>query len=326
MPAPEDRIRALVLAAVLVAAGIAAPVVWGLRDDELTLRPLAGKTEQRHPLELLVNEGGDVHGLETHLDSTCKGGHRWGVDWSPREPLARVTQRGERFTVREIQTVSDEETITRRVIARLVGRVDGETAEGTMRLIARFYRDGVEMQACDSGPFRWAAGPGASGRLAAAGPVRRARGGYWLRVPSLAGRISAARRRFIRKTDQTCVATFAPTQVALRAFEHAAGDPERQRDAYAAYVEAHADQLRALEGLGTPPDGVDRHRRWLDNFRARVQLERRALRLIASGEFARARATRDRLVSLKVKGNVAGQRFGLQVCTSNGPDRTPAPR
>jgi hypothetical protein len=138
--------------------------------------------------------------------------------------------------------------------------------------------------------------------------------------------VSPARRRFIARTDQTCVDTFGPTQVALRAVNAAAGDPRRQLEAHGAYVDAHADQLRALEALGVPPDGVELHRRWLENFRTRVQMERQVHRLWAAGEIAAARAVDRRIGLLKIKGNTAGQRFGLQVCTSNGPDRTPARR
>jgi len=122
------------------------------------------------------------------------------------------------------------------------------------------------------------------------------------------------------------VATFEATQVALAAVARAAGDSRAQIQAYGGYVEAHRAQLRALEALGTPPDGVTLHRRWLDNFRTRVRLERRVLRLWAAGEVLRARAEHDRLGPLKVRGNTAGQRFGLEVCTSNGPDRTPTER
>jgi hypothetical protein len=91
---------------------------------------------------------------------------------------------------------------------------------------------------------------------------------------------------------------------------------------YPEYVEAHAAQLHALESIGAPPDGKLLHRRWLDNFRARVRLERRSLALAQAGRYEEARAMWQRLGPLNAKGNAAGQRFGLQVCTSNGPDRS----
>jgi hypothetical protein len=327
MPAPGDRRRLVVLCALLIAVGIAAPIVRASRaGDEPQSRWLGGRTEQRHGLRLLVGAGGGVQAVEAHIDSRCRGGYPWGVDWTPAEGWASFGRSGRRVTVRELRTRPDGEGGLQRVLVRLVGRVNGDSATGTVRLQARFYRDGVERQACESGHVRWAVGTGAARRLAAAPPARTSGGSYWLRVPSLAGRVSAARRRFIERTDRTCVATFGPTQVAMRAVEAAAGDPGRQLEAYGSYVDAHEDQLRALEGLGAPPDGLALHERWLDNFRTRVRIERRVQRLWAAGHVAGARTEDSRLGPLKVKGNSAGQRFGLQVCTSNGPDRTPAPR
>ena len=327
MPAPGERRRLVVLCALLVVVGIAAPIVRASRDgDEPQSRWLAGKTEQRQGLRLLVDAGGRVQAVETHVDSRCRGGYPWGVDWTPAKGWARFSRSGRRVTVRELRTRPDGQGGRQRVLMRLVGRVDGDTAAGTVRLQARFYRGGVERQACDSGRIRWAVGSGAARRLAAAPPARRSGGSYWPRVPSLAGKVSVARRRFIELTDQTCAATFGPTQAALAAVDRAAGDPRAQLEAYRGYVAAHGAQLGALEALGAPPDGVALHRRWLDNFRTRVRLEGRMMRFWAAGATARARAANDRLAQLKVRGNTFGQRFGLQVCTSNGPDRTPAAR
>ena len=139
-------------------------------------------------------------------------------------------------------------------------------------------------------------------------------------------RISSARRRFIERTDQTCAITYGATNAAARAMSAAQGDPTLRADAYRAYLEAHADQLRAIEGLGRPPDGVVSHSRWLDNFRMRVRLERELLRRLESGALEEANAIDARIGRLKVAGNTLGQRFGLRICTSNGPDRTPVPR
>jgi hypothetical protein len=327
-PAPGEQRRLVVLCCILAALGIAAPIVWAVRKREPGVRgdTLAGKTDQGHSLQLMLDERGRVSGVNTRIDSRCKGGHPWWVDWSPRHGWARFTQRGERFRVRELRTQPVEGGGKRRIWTRLVGRVERRRAIGTVRVSARFYRRGVEWQACESGPRRWTAGESAERRLAQAPPLRGPGRRYYPRVPSFAGKISPARRRFVVRTDRTCALTYPATQLALRAVQAAAGDLQRQIEAYGAYVEAHTDQLRALEGLGTPPDGVALHRRWLENFRTRVRLERRVLRLAEAGRFGEAAAVRTRLAELKVRGNVAGQRFGLQVCTSNGPDRTPSAR
>jgi hypothetical protein len=139
--------------------------------------------------------------------------------------------------------------------------------------------------------------------------VRPLGGSYYPKVPSLAGKVSPERRRFIRQTDAMCLVTHRAVRAART---------------YPDYVEAHAAQLRALESIGTPPDGVKLHRRWLENFRARVRLERRSVALAEAGRYEEARAMWQRLGPMKIEGNRYGQRFGLQVCTSNGPGRSPA--
>ena len=106
----------------------------------------------------------------------------------------------------------------------------------------------------------------------------------------------------------------------------AQGDPDRRADAYRAYLDAHTNQLRAIEGLGQAPDGVAAHRQWLDNFRERVRLEGELLRRLESGALEEANAIDARIGRLKIEGNTLGQRFGLRICTSNGPDRTLVPR
>jgi hypothetical protein len=262
LPAPgAGRRRLAVLCCALAAVGVAAPIVWATRrGDE---RWLHGRTQQGNELDLLLDESGRLGGVETEIEAVCKGSFRMPVGWSPRQAFARFTQDGERVAVREFRSRVLEDGRTERMFVRLKGRIPpDDRAAGTVRLVARYYRDGREVQACESGPRRWAAGPGSRRRLAEAPPMRAPRGYYWPRVPSLAGEVSAARKRFIQRTDATCAATYAPTQVALRALA-AAPDRYAQIEAYGAFVEAHAGQLHALEVLGRPPDGVRQHRRWL---------------------------------------------------------------
>jgi hypothetical protein len=328
-PAPGAASRRLiVLACVLAAVGIAAPIVAAVRDErpESVERWLRGRTEQRHSVELLVDKNGLLRAVKTRIDAVCKGGYPWHVEWSPTEGYGRFTQHGKRVAVREFKSSPDGEGRISRILVRLEGRVGRHAASGTVRATARFYRDGREVQACESAPRRWTAGAHAARRLAKAPPVRVPRGSYYPKVPSLAGQLSAARRRFISRTDQTCAASYGRTRAASEAFQDAAGDLALQTEFFAAYVDAHNDQLLALEGLGTPPDGVALHRRWLDNFRLRIKLERRVLRLTRAGRIEEARRVYQRLDPLKMAGNEVGQRFGLQVCTSNGPDRTAVQR
>ena len=318
-PAPgATAVRVIVLLCFLAAAGAAARAAWAPQDRESWLR---GTTEQGHDLNLLLDESGRLRGVGTRIDAVCRGGHPWHVNWTPREDSARFTQHGKRVAVRELSIAPGE-----RVLVRLTGRVSRGAGSGTVRVWARFYRDGREVQACESTPRRWTAGADAERRLAASPPIRPPRGRYYPKVPSLAGKLSASRRRFIRRTDQTCLATYGATSFARQAVQAAEGDLALQTELYAAYVEAHNDQLRALEGLGKPRDRVELHRRWLDNFRQRVELERRVLALTRAGRIEEATRVHDRLGPLKMAGNEAGQRFGLEICTSNGPDRTAVPR
>jgi hypothetical protein len=66
--------------------------------------------------------------------------------------------------------------------------------------------------------------------------------------------------------------------------------------------------------------------RWLANMRRRIKLERQYLTQWRRGS-QRAKATTSAEINfLKLRANSLGQEFGLQVCTSNGPFRTPVAR
>jgi hypothetical protein len=317
-PAPGERRRLALLCCVFVAVAAAAPIVSASREEHG--RWLKGTTEQGRRMDLWVDEDGKLRVLKTQIRTLCRGDYHWRVGWNPSPGWGRFTQRGARVTVRELQSQAD-----RRVLGRLTGSIEGGSASGTVRASARFYRDGREVQACESGAVRWAAGPDAERIISEVPPAPSARGYHYAPVPSLAGRVSAARRRFIQRTDQTCAITYGATNAAARAMRRAQGDPERRADAYRAYLEAHTSQLRAIEALGSPPDGVASHRRWLDNFRERVRLEGELLRRLERGALEEADAIDARIGRLKMAGNTRGQRFGLRICTSNGPARTPIP-
>jgi hypothetical protein len=227
--------------------------------------------------------------------------------------------------VREVVERPEGDGRISRIGAVMTAQVDPERAGGEIRIVSRVHRGGREVQACDSGPVQWAAGIDARQRLADALPPRRPTGWYYPKVPSLAGEVSPDRARFIQRTDHTCARTYRSARAAFEAAAAAVGDPARQLLAYAAYVDAHAAQLRALEQPGPPPDGTELHARWIGNMRKRIGLERAILRFAKGGDRDRVSAIHRRLVQLKMAGNVVGQRFGLQICTSNGPGRTPVP-
>jgi hypothetical protein len=151
--------------------------------------------------------------------------------------------------------------------------------------------------------------------------------GYYSPVPSTAGEVSPARRRFIDRVDGTCARTYNRGQAAQAAFERrVAGRPDAQERATRFYVRWHTGQYRALRALGRPPQARLAYRRWLGNMGARVRLEARYAPLLRAGRSAEAQAVTEQVGALKARGNALGQRFGLRVCTSNGPGRRPVHR
>jgi hypothetical protein len=78
--------------------------------------------------------------------------------------------------------------------------------------------------------------------------------------------------------------------------------------------------------VGRAPEAKDLYERWLANMRRRVRLEHRRGALLERGSDAAARKVQASINRLKAAGNVTGQRFGLRVCSSNGPGRVPVPR
>jgi hypothetical protein len=318
---PSDRRRLAVLLVILVASGAAAVVVQANRDK----RFLTGETGQGRELRLELDDSGRVVALSTSVESVCRGGRSWELDWTPTHGEAVFTQREGRLSVREVVDRPEEDGRISSIGAVMSGHVGDGRAGGELRLVARVHRGGREVQACDTGPLRWAAGAEARRRLAEALPPPRYTDWYYPKVPSLAGQVSAERSAFIEATDATCERTFRAMREAGEGIVAVLGDPARELAAYDRYVDAHEAQLRSLERLGEPPDGARLHSRWIENLRTRIRLERAQVRAGAAGEFDRARATFARIGRLMVRGNELGQRFGLRVCTSNGPDRTPVP-
>jgi hypothetical protein len=65
--------------------------------------------------------------------------------------------------------------------------------------------------------------------------------------------------------------------------------------------------------------------RWLANMRRRIQLEYLRGARLERGDLAADRSLQARIDRMKARGNVTGQRFGLRICTSNGPGRALVP-
>lgn len=264
--------------------------------------------------------------LRTSLRAHCAGGGSWRQSWSPAEgnPV-HFTTRDQSFVTRENASPSYAGGLVGRIGFAIRGTLTGrDSAQGTIRLVARFYRGEREWNACDSLDVRWAAGAQAARRLKAV-PVGHEVSEYYPAVPSLATDPSPGRLAFIGLVDRVCVGTYREV---LRAEAQAAQqnsyfvDHVLRDSAYHAVLQAW--QLRSLVRLGPPPQARALYDAWLASFRHRVSVEHQAVALYAHNHRAAALRLAASLNKLKAQGNLLGQRFGLVRCTSNG-DRTPVP-
>jgi hypothetical protein len=289
------------------------------------LRLLDGVTGQGTKFELGIRNH-RVYRLRTSLSARCPGGTLVQETWYPAEHApVHFTMVGRTFTTVERSYPRFDSGVVGRVAFTIKGTLIGkDSAQGTIRLVGRYYRGEREWSACDSLDVAWTVGPDARARLRSV-PLGQKIGEYYPAVPSLAVDVSPARRRFIARVDATCVATYD------RMWQIQGEVAARYRDSNdatlidsATYVELHEWQLRSLVELGRPPQARALYDGWLANFRRRVRVERNALILYVHHHRAASRHVLASYGPLKTHGNLLGQEFGLVRCTSNG-DRTPIP-
>jgi hypothetical protein len=286
---------------------------------------LEGVTGQGTTLELGFENHG-VYRLRTSLSARCRGETSVRETWSPAEHApVHFTVVGRTFTTVERSSPTYEDGVVGRIAFTIRGTVIGtDGAQGTIRLVARYYRGEREWNACDSLDVAWAVGPRAGARLHTV-TLGKQVSEYYPVVPSLAVDVSPARQRFIARVDGTCVATYRQMG---RIQDEVAARYRYSTDATlidsATYLELHAWQLRSLMKLGRPPEARALYEAWLGNFRQRVSVERHALILYAQHHRAASSRVLASYGPLKTYGNLLGQKFGLTRCTSNG-DRTPIP-
>jgi hypothetical protein len=289
------------------------------------IETLRGTTGQGTTFELVL-DAGRVVSLRTSLSARCADGSKWNDDWSPTNGVqVHVTTAGRSFSTLERANPGFSGRIVGRVAFTLRGtRMDRLSAQGTIRLVARFYRREEEWNACDSLDVPWAVGRNASVRVRKVALGHKV-GEYYPAVPSLAVGVSPARQRFIDAVDDACVDTYSWIVRAQQAAEFANwyfADRKVRDDAFS--LDLHVWQLRELLRLGEPPQARPLYDEWVANFRARVAVERNALAFERRNQFAAANRELELLVKLRDQGNLAGQKFGLVRCTSNG-ERTPVP-
>jgi hypothetical protein len=317
----------LVVLAVAIAALVVRYAVLGgpAAGAPNPLPVLNGSTGQGTTFELVLDRN-RVVSLRTRLSARCADGSLWRESWSPTNGVqVHVTTAGGSFLAVERGSPSYPGGIVGRIAFGLRGRITGRgSAQGTIRLVARFYRREQEWNACDSLDVAWAVGPRASARVRTI-PLGRQVGSYYPAVPSLAVDVSPARQRFIDAVDAVCVDTYRlgeQAQQAANRLYRGYRDHQVRDDAYGLVL--HDWQLRAVLALGAPPQARGLYEAWVANFRARLSVERTALALERSGQSDAARRELRLLVGLRDQGNLAGQQFGLVRCTSNG-ERTPIP-
>ncbi|MBV9605532.1 MAG: hypothetical protein JO027_10510 [Solirubrobacterales bacterium] len=318
----------LALALALVALALRYTV---LTDDgagaisrpDITL--LEGVTGQGTKFELGIKDH-RVYRLRTALNARCRGGSSVYETWSPAEHApVHFTIVGRTFTTVERGSPSYPDGVVGRVAFTIRGTFTASgAAQGTIRLVGRYYHGEREWNACDSLDVAWAVGPQARARLRTVALGTQI-SEYYPAVPSLAIDPSPARQRFIAEVDETCVDTGdrmwqIQNQVAAR--YRYSGDATLIDSAV--YFELHAWQLRSIMKLGPAPQARALYDAWLANFRQRVLVERKVLILYAHHHGAASRRALASYRPLKTEGNLLGQEFGLTRCTSNG-ERTLVP-
>ncbi len=328
-PRPWSRPRwpySVALATAIIVAVVRFAVLGGpATGAPSSTRVLRGVTGQGTTFELVLDRN-RVVSLSTSLSARCAGASTWKERWSPTSGAqVHITTAGRSFLTVERASPTYTDGTVGRVAFALRGLITSRaSAQGTIRLVGRFYRREREWNACDSLDVAWAVGAKASMQLRKVA-LGRPVGSYYPAVPSLATDVSPARQRFIDAVDARCVDTYRlGVQAQQAADEDYLGyrDAGAREDAYS--LALHEWQLRSILALGPPPQARGLYRAWIANFRARLSVQRTTLMLELRGRPAAAHREIGRLVRLREQGNFAGQRFGLVRCTSNG-ERTAIP-
>jgi uncharacterized RDD family membrane protein YckC len=153
-------------------------------------------------------------------------------------------------------------------------------------------------------------------------------GGSYPPAPSLAGEMTPEWREFAAGVDRACAANFN-AGVAQRSAISARADSEgwdRRSETTAllsSYATAQQATYDAIATLGEPPAKSNLFARWHNNVGRRAVLMRRRAAAWADGNSRLHLVMDRRILALKIDADRMGQRFGLTVCTSNGPGREP---
>lgn len=171
---------------------------------------------------------------------------------------------------------------------------------------------------------------GAAVAFAAIGPgsSRPLPPGAYPPAPSKAEGMTPRWRAFADEVDRTCATNFNYGQLRIDQLWREArvrGVSERKTNvgAWELRAQAQTATYRGIRALGTPPAKPGLFARWRDNVGLRGRLMHRVGESLAAADLATADEISGRILRLKVTANRLGQRFGLRICTSNGPGREP---
>jgi hypothetical protein len=143
-------------------------------------------------------------------------------------------------------------------------------------------------------------------------------------APSHAGQMTSDWKAFAERVDYTCASVFNASEAArIQADRKAAsqGVPGYKRSSIGWTYMANAQEreYQLVKAMGDPPEKAALFHRWLENAGERAQLMRTMSEAWANQDGPLESRTNARITQLKVKANHLGQRFGLRICTSNGP-------
>jgi hypothetical protein len=243
------RKRLLVLLALALVGLAVRYVVIGLPASTAALPRLIGKTSQGANFHVTLGDDGRVLATRTRIAASCTHNQSFSTGWLAVDRHAvRFAREGLSFTTRRYV----EYRWAGRGIAHLAMTLRGtftgrHSAQGTVRLVARFYDGETESFACDSRDVAWAVGRNSAESLTRV-PLGRTIGYYYPSVPSLAGRVNASKQRFIDRADAICSKVI----------------PNTPRDDYRLALRRLS---KALQRLGEPRDDRAGYRSWLEHIR-----------------------------------------------------------
>jgi hypothetical protein len=159
-------------------------------------------------------------------------------------------------------------------------------------------------------------GPGTTGHSASTPP------GFYPPAPSTAVGMTTEWRSFADSVDRICAVSFnyamsleAQTKQVARAGHWS--DARAESAVVSLYGDEDARIGLATDKLGPPPEKPGLFARWRANVARRTALFYRASAVAGKGRFGAEGRIFDEIDRLKTASDKLGQRFGLQICTSN---------